>query len=700
MPGAFLIPADGDLHHQAPVHTVATRAAWGDDWTPRAYLYANTVRWASGSVRPEATISWPYGQLLRPTEAVWNNETPLDLLDQYVKIEITQAGDNLIWYGILTDVVRRRDGAMDWLDAPKETGDQLFTAEGLDLLLLRTFFDTSWVRKSDGDEEEIGRGLTFNDPNTFDDEGNRCRSPLTNNAYVFAHDLYDANWWSTKDILHYLLTFHAPKDAKGESHIDWKLSADAKAVLPDWDRPVVKTAGRSIRSIINELCDRRRLLSWSLRPENSAAGPAILLDVAPFNASPLTLPSGKTQQANPNQVQLGSDGLAIDGAVDVMAGLRDSAHHQVDQVVVRGARRRAVVSFGAADGTLEADWTTADQTAYTDGPDLTGVDDTDRQEARIADWQTEERFHRVYSWFRLPADWDGKVGDGTGSYSSQFYPETVTWYMPELRFARHLPKELRDAALETSPRSLPPPLALIQVPDIENPDSATTTRYRHLDRLANTAGIERTGEDVATGAGRQWAASVRMQPDAPGVIVKIHGHSATGGQHLLADEVDWETIILTVMIELEASVEERYPADDDVPASKDVSRVVYVDLGERARLDWVHRLAVVDLLDGELQYRNGATPGSEGEYVRDDRDAMKDLAKFLYEWYGNRRAAFTLQLKQITSIVSVGDLITEIGEDDTAETVNALVTGIEMDLLAGTSRITTGYAELDPIQLF
>lgn len=703
----LLIPTGGGLYRDAPTHTVSTRQTWGDAWTVQPHLYANMCRWGSGPVRSEAQLYWRYGEGMRPGESVYGNHSSLDLLGRYVMVQIQQeAGeDPLRWYGICTDSARRRDGGADQLGTLIKTGHQTLVAEGLDLLLLRTFFNWSYVRKAGDyqDRTRIERGLTFNDPNTFADTGNRSSSKQ--DVYIFARDLDDANWWSTRDIIEYLLQHHAPRDARGQKIINWKLSNNAKTVLPTWDRPVVRAHGRSIRSIINELCDRQRLLSWSVRPEDANANTAILLDVASFNASPILLPSGKTQQANQDQIQLGSDGLELDRAVDVRVGMREDDHARVEQVVIRGGRKRAVGSLSKADATLAADWKDADETAYEAGPSGIGGLDVHEQEQRIKEWRAEERFARVFSWFRLPADWDGKVGDGVGGNKSNMAPDNEvtgkpeTVYLPELRFERSLPRWLADTAPIGSPNQAAPPLAVIQLKD--------GVRYEHVERLAVSAGIEGLGE----GEGLKWSASMRVQRYAPGVVLQVSG---SGSQHVLAGddftevsgisddpaELDWETLIVTVMLELDSCVEQRYPATADLPAGDDAARVVYVDLGDRARLDWVHPAAVVGVLDGVLQYRNGATPGYQGEYLADDREAMLDLAKFMYEWYGTAREAFTVELKQLSGICHVGDLITRIGHEETAETVNALVTGVEMDLLAGTTRITTGYGELDPIQLF
>ena len=719
MAETFLIPTPrADVYRTAPAHTVSTREHWADLWTDQEYLYCNSVRWASGTVRPAAELHWRYGEGMPAGTADFAYHERKSLLGHYVKISIEQeeGEDPLLWYGIITDDGRLREGATEILDALSKTGEQILAAEGLDLLLMRTFINSAWIRVPGGSEKQIQRGLTFNDPNAFDDSGNRSTSQL-GDSYIFAGDLYDAHYWNTERILEYLLAYHGPRDALGEKTITLKLTDNAKAILPDWDRPVVKTHGRSLRAVIDELCNPGRLLSWRLTIEGE--DPAIFLDVFPYLAAPLTLPSGKTQQANQNLVELGTEGLELDRAVDVRAALRDSDHDRVEQVIVRGARKRAVMTLGHRDGpsrengTLRADWTAAHETDYETLPDeIAALSDVSDKQQRLGEYRTKGDLQRVFSWFRLPADWDGSVGDGTGGQTKAYFapwdPDaglTETFYVPEMRFERYLPKELLDIAPVDSAKTFMPPLAFIREAD---ESLVHGVRYVPIDQWGVSAAIEGTGD----GAGRRWSASLRMQPDAPGVIVKV----GRGKQYFLAKEdfspiagldepgqVDWQDLIVTVMVELDSYVTQRWPGREQLDAGADAARVVYIDLGESARLDWVHRLAIVAIQDGVAYYLGpggvpGYSPTSDGQYVRDDREMMLDWARLVFERFGAKREAFTIALKQLSGIVSVGDLITKIGHGDTEETVNALVTGVTMDLLAGTTRITTGQAEIDPIQ--
>jgi len=650
------------------------------------------VKFASNPEIDRAQLVWHFGPVQHAGTLFYDDYEKKDLLGQYVRVKIpATADDPIYWYGIVVDNARVRGGTQSH---DQLVGDQKLSAIGLDLLLDRTIIDTSTVETAAApNEKTVRRGLTFNEKNKFDNEGNRSTAPGPNGTYLFARDLTAADYWSSLDICQYLLQYHPPSDVADETRFTWKLSSRAVDCIPTWDRPVVRTHGRSVRQILNQLFDRRRLLGWRL---NVNSNNEIELDVYSFNADALTLPGGDVQQPNPTQWN-----LPFDAAIDPAQILKDSDDHRVDQVVIRGERKTTTISLADSDGTLERDWATADETAYESGPSgLAG--DVDEDENRVNQFRARDALKRVFSYFRLPDDWDGLVADGEGGAASAAFPAderygAETYFLPALRFARKLPKELLGIVDSPtgSPNETLPPFALFRVTD------DGTTRYQYSDRLNANAENELAGN----GNGRPWAASMKIQPDAPGIILKVSGKDAK--PHLLAatdfsglsyDEdadLDWRYMIVTVTLVLDSQVEAVWPADGDLDPVPDVVRRVVIDLSgkDRYRLDYLHDGAVLSVDDaGDLERKSDY---GFDDYIRDDTDAMEDLARFIYEWYAVTRQAFTLKVAQIYDGVEIGDLIYEIGTGDDVEEVRSIVTSIRHDLLKGDSTITTSYAELD-----
>jgi sirohydrochlorin ferrochelatase len=106
----------------------------------------------------------------------------------------------------------------------------------------------------------------------------------------------------------------------------------------------------------------------------------------------------------------------------------------------------------------------------------------------------------------------------------------------------------------------------------------------------------------------------------------------------------------------------------------------------------------------------GALEETDGGFVRDDRELLKDVARSAYEWYGQTRRAMTVVIHDLVARVKraepdpptgalytdlrIGVLITRLGAEPTD--VNSVVTKLAFDLRQGTITVTTQYAEFDP----
>jgi hypothetical protein len=696
----LILPEDGLILVDHPAHTVFTRERWSDEWEEVEFLYARRLYFATGTTMGAAELEWRFGIGMRAGEETFGEHEEQELLDYYVKVEIDQGEgeDPWVWTGVIAVSSQNpRGGAL--LGAGDQwviTGQQQLTAYTLDLLLERMEVNRSYVKEAGTTLEfSIGRGLTFNQPNDYADEGNRTAAKGGQGAYLFAEDLGSSSsvaYWRTIDILEYLLIYAAQESS---GFITWKLGDKAKAMLPDWDRPILETDRRSIRSLIDQLCDRRRLLTWWIEVDDEDN---VLLQAASFAKEDLDLPHGGTQAANANQIH-----IDVGRAVDARATLTDTADHRVDQVVVRGHWCTSTFTLSPADDTLGADWTAAAQTQYNAGPAGIGELDIFEAERRVREWRAQDRFARVYSYFRLPADFDYQVGDGQGGEKVSVFPDEeetdldfVGLYRPEFRLLPAIRPGLFGDQPTNSPSEPPRPIALIKVKDSPDPE-----QWQHVDRLAAASETEGEGD----GSGRDFSCSVRIRDDVCGVIVRVSGgpgiaqHAIASAGFVPIDDIDlpedaiynWATLVVTATAELDTRLTVPYPETPDPDI--DCQRTMFVDVGEYGRLDWVTENTVIGAENGALQY------AGPGYFLRDDREWMEDLARFVWEWYSVPRQAFQLHLQQVIDLVDLGDLITNIGADDDEEETNALVTAIDVDLDEGTTKITTSFAELDPQEL-
>ena len=120
------------------------------------------------------------------------------------------------------------------------------------------------------------------------------------------------------------------------------------------------------------------------------------------------------------------------------------------------------------------------------------------------------------------------------------------------------------------------------------------------------------------------------------------------------------------------------------------SDLVLVDVGDAGRLDYVVPDTVTGV-DGE----GALVRDAAGGYVRDDREWMRDLAKYVFDWYGVRRQAFRFDMQQILDILHVGQMIATIGSGALEEEVNSVVVGVTYDFRQQMTMVDTAFANLD-----
>lgn len=704
-----MITSSSDILRNAPVVTVYTRMYWSHVWTDETWrISCSRLRFGSSPEGSSAVLDVDCGAGWEEGSATFDDFSPLNILGYYVKIVVQrQDGDPLpdpfIWYGVISEDSGVRDGGKYYADLGDFVllREQQLVAIGLESIFDKVYVDRSFVQSDlvPSDLAVVKRPLTFNDLHKYAGDGNRSvglvTAPNGQNCYVFEPDLSTAEWWATRDIVEYLVNCFQPLDWDDATLLPVVISDD-DAVLPAWDRPKIEVgSGASLRQLLNRLLDRRRLLGWAVAVDETTTPANIQIKILSFVATAISLPSGESQAANADTVS-----LAFDGALDVRATLTSSDRHQADQVIVRGARKRSCFSLSHEDETLVMDWKAADETAYEDGPaELAG--DEAAQQRQIIEWRRRDELRQVYSYFKVPDDWNFEVGNGTGGAPSSsslgghnlpIHPDLDDpdeWlYRPGLRFMRTLFQEVHATRTTTGAQDPPPPLAVIEIED---------GSYRLIDKLAETSGVI----DRGPGKGRSWSASLRMRDDSPGVIVRV-----SGAQQLVIAEtdfdgdvdtddqpswLDWHDMIVTVAAELDAHVEAVYPAAEDVAEEDrgDVKRIVVIDVGDAGRADYIVPDTVTGV-DG-----SGDLVRHAGGYVRDDREWMEDLAKYVYDWYGVTRRAFRFEMQQVLDILGVGQMITSIGAGTLAVDVNSVVVGVTYDFRAQSTSVDTAFANLD-----
>ena len=683
----------------APVRRCYTKQRWAEPWIEQPYFHPLACRFAAAPDLPQGSFEWRYGEGMQAGAGGYNPWGRSDsLLGWYAKIEIGSP-PQVTWIGTVTDCEDDRHGALvDAAGSRTPTGIQRFTALGLEFALRRQVVDHAWVWDAFlGTAYRLPRAVAFNEPNRAGNAGNRSLVRGPKNTYLFAEDLNagQATWWRTIDIVEYLLAYHAPLDRDGVMRIPFRVADASYGVLPDWDEPVLEAQGRSVAELLDALIDRRRFFGYRFAL-NAAEEPA--LEAFTFTDETIALGAGRHVFESIRQVSLDFDRAAVVRS----AVLRDSEVHRCDQVVCQGARIVVCGSLSAADGTLEADWTAAEQTAYNDAAGgVAGYAASDRHVQER--WNSEVRggddLARVFTAFRLPTRWDRRLGNGLGGIKEAAFPDpdvpgtTDAIYRAALRFLGWLPiADAAAAAAAGAGTEFRRPFAVLKLAD-----GAEFDEYQVLDRVALDAGTELTGD----GSGLPFSAAIRPAEHDAAVWLTISGwpqHALAAADYtpLAADAeltpavADWRTdLIVTVAFEIDRHLTGVWPAAGQLPAVDTLRRMV-IDFGDAAQGHWLTTGTVLGTeQNGRLIQATGA------RWLTNDTLRLTNLARVAFAWYSQPRQALELTVRRIFNGLVVGDLLVEIGAGASRTTIKSVVTAIDYDLAFGTTRVTTNFADLD-----
>ncbi len=723
---------------RVPAVKVYTKAGWNDEWELEPRLYCDSVVFTANPDMATAHFTWRYGRLLQPGESTWTTAEPYDGLRDFVKVEIEDPDADdpeeerppILWYGILEQDSGQQKGI---LAAPAgqqhKAGTQRLVAYGLDLMLARHVLRKSTVDYGNGIEGEVGRGLEFNPlthSSTPDQEevGNRSPDLGEKLAYLFANELATAQLWSSLDIVEYLLAYQPPPNQVDEVVIPWELDSTTflGGTIPSFDKPRVPQQARTMRQLLDELLDRRRLLGYTVdvQPPTELV-PDETIQLRCFTFAPEEIEyEGHMIGANAEQISLVFDGeAALESAI-----VRRASLEQVDQVVCQGDRAIACFTLVAGGdvitptGTLVPGWTSEQQTQYNAGASGTagyGSLDIYRQQQLNDAARSVDKLKRVYAYWGLDPFWQGTVGDV--GVDTPYFPTSaddvnpLPHYLPQLKFRSHLPLKTNydysgvriemGTVLDHNPPGQKweylPPLVGIKIPH------SSPERWQLVDRLSSSVEAL-SAPALGLEDGVKWAASVRMQDDWPGIVLTVSGQP----QHVLAksdfeklpvdedvSQFEWQDgMWATVAMDVDRHVEGQWPKP---PTSSECVRRLIVDLGDRYQQHYVAPDTVVGVDESGTKITSG------GGFIRDDAPRLEALARLIFEWYRTERASLELVLGYVTGRLKVGQLVTTIGAGDTLQTVNSVVTMVKYEFseaeagapTAARTHVATQFAEFD-----
>ncbi len=672
---------------------VYRRAAWSDGWIemPSLACVSATVRVAPGVSTAE--FRWKYGDNQQPGETAFTPEGPYDADGEFLQVRTSGSPETVVFTGIVDVGAQSPDGFSDGV----ERGDQVFSAFGLEHLLDRIQISGAQTKPTDAEDAATvaidwtpafnvhrKRGLAL--------RGNRSHT-TTDGAYAFAGSTEAATGavWTHLDVVRYLFENHV-----GASPVAWSLNeTDAFLALANL-KTSSRLEGLSVRAALNRLIPR----AWGFGWQVAVDGQTVSLEVFSGLDSQLSV-GGVTFPANNASAAFSADTDARDTVT-----IRESSAERVDRIVVQGARVVTCFSLSAADGTLEAGWTAAQETAYKAGTG-TPADDAALHDAA----RTVDKLAPVYARFRVPRAWDGRAGNGVGGGSMQYaFPSVsntgVLNVNAEKRgarmdheFSRHLPLQKGYDYSATPPAYSGP---TDEDPEFE-PMMAFILDTTFLDGNGDPAPRWLMADRAEAVLDELSRANAQVRPDDSDLAVWVRYNL----QHALAKThwsgaadsrvdpdgdgwgTDWEDLIVTVAAEVDA----RLRVVQDVEGVEQVQRTMVIEVPDAEMWALLPGTVVgVDVADGSLKR------ASAWKVLRDDSEGLRLIAALAERWFGHPRRAASIVSKDLTRYFAPGTMLTPILSGDLGSPMG-VVTSVSWDGVALTATTQTEFMELDPVDL-
>lgn len=404
---------------QSPAAEVYVKQDWADEWSRRYDMIPVQSTWSINPQMPTATLEYRYGEVVLPGTSRVQNLVPITARGYYVLIKwYTDTEVPMYWLGTAETPVKEWELDTDGTTAT--SGLQVIPCYGLEAALKETFVNTTIHRDVNPEDpsypwKRSGSAAVFNpDP----ERGNRTGTAIGINAAIGNRHVFETpradsrEFWTTRDIVDYLMTFHLPTTDYGITSLPWRISPTFYNYLPDWDRPTVEADERSVYNILNELLETQRMLGWFVGAEVSVAmngSPVIdYVELVPFarSATAINLPGVGSMPGNAVVHTINSDQDPL-----TTVNIDEDDSQQVDEVIVQGPREVAVCTL-AAGAEIDTGWTLDQQTKYDEGastdPDWGTLKPFEQWEANSAARQLAN-VEDVYALFVVADDWDGKA---------------------------------------------------------------------------------------------------------------------------------------------------------------------------------------------------------------------------------------------------------------------------------------------------
>ncbi len=693
-----------------PAMAVYTAATWYDltepTWVERPTLrLVNAVKCCAPEM-PSATIQQWYGTTNEADRAEFAAVSVDDLIGHYVRIVV---GDDA-WYGLIVGTVDAELGG----GAEVPAGQRMLQCYGLAHLLARqsvhgamTFHETRGIR-------EIDRGIRFN--RTYDrgigDFGGNCYMNDAGSWYFVADDFALRTTWSVAAAIEYCLQHYSFGPIATDLFGDVGDLAEGTGLYGEPVAPL-DPVGMSVFQVLNNLLDRRRGYTWSIRFSTDLYEPggALTPYVHVHSIAPAVVSADDVEiPANGDQ-----------GDVDLAAGAlqriypETSSETLADTIRVIGAPIRVVCTVGQNapehDGesipAISNGWTEAEAIAMragASGEDGYAADAMVEKMQANDDVRAGDALRHVFSLFSLSSDdWEDLIGginifignDETFQVNGVPVVGATTWLDWRRPLLRALPLKEQAAYDDEDWPSLV---------DYSQPDRAPVVCILCAD------GIWRYADDL--GEYGLPNATVSIDDRGPGLRVRFSPSVLFAGESEWADAEPggWapafgqiRTFVATIAFELDEClrVVKRIVGNDHA----DYTREIVIRVPD-ARLDlaWKHCAVGIDATGALLWLHMDAdmtaaivdeTSGQAvGITLRDDSRRLRAIALAAAEWYGRTRATAKFTVSGMSDLALPGKYVLNLNADDQEIAINGVITRQTWDAKACVTTLETGWFDV------
>lgn len=613
------------------------------------------------------TFLWRYGSIARPGEGDFFGVYPnLQGLDGYY-VRIVEPPEDpmtddvwpVLWTGRFSD-----DSFVPGGNDPAGTGtgDQIFTAFGMERILKQSAVDGSYFFKSPL-VVKVDTRLSFNlrHRTGASMSGNRS-AQKHDGCYVFSDE---GELWTARDVAEYLLVKFGPA-SPAFSLTDGDETNNLDLYVDTWPAP------KNVADGLNMLIRRQRGCAWRVvvYGEEPKVEPRSVF-AADVTAGGVTI--------KPNSVQVNLDFDAKEQQLDKVT-IRKSQDHRYDEIHVLGNHAWICGAVG-----LSAAWSSGEETAYK------AADDKARR---------QDRYGHVYTAFRVQIAGFGPFIDAAGdplgipvitddgqvefSDDSPLFTlgRPLTRQTPlRVGYAYDTGYEVqRDAS---APGGFLPPAVFIKF------TASGSDAYCQVDALSETfEGAPPVRVGVLDGE-----MGLQLRPSYNHLFAKNHWGASVSARPPI---FDWENLYATAALRA------------------DVRLRVVVKITDPLRVDNPRRL-IIEVPDAECWIvRKGAIVGIDGSSLqrvpkdielRNDRDRLLAVAAMAKAWYGRTRRAISVKYKQIAwrttqdHTLLPGNLLQKVFIHGQTLSVGTIISRLTWDWANKTTTLQTDFDELDFIGL-